>query len=120
MPDYMTMFDSKYIGAWDLVGRDVVVTISKVQGTTIVGEGGKTDKKPMVWFEGKEKSMVFNKTNCAIVSGMYGRDTKDWVGKRITIYPTQTQVGKETKDCIRVRPVPPRDEPKGKTDAAAE
>lgn len=114
MADYMTMFDSEYIGAWDLMGRDVVVTISRVQGMTITGEGGKKNKKPVIWFEGKEKGCICNKTNAKAISGMYGRDTSQWIGKRITLYPTQTQVGSETKECIRVRPTPPAESNRGK------
>ncbi len=120
MADYMTMFDSEYLGAWDLMGRDVVVTISRVQGMEITGEGGKKNKKPVVWFEGKQKGAIINKTNAKAISGMYGRDTSAWVGKRITLYPTQTQVGSETKECIRVRPVPPPDAPRGKRSETTE
>jgi hypothetical protein len=123
MADYMTMFDSEYIGAWDLNGRDVVVTISRVQGMTITGEGGKKNKKPVIWFEGKEKGAIVNKTNAKAIAGMYGRDTAQWIGKRITLYPTQTQVGSETKECIRVRPTPPTEPTRGKkesVDVAAE
>ena len=107
MPDYRSYFDSEYLGSWDLQGRDVTVTIAKVVGADIVGEGGKKAKKPVVYFEGKQKGMIFNKTNSRIVAAMYGNDTAAWVGKSITLFATQTSVGAEMKDCIRVKPLVP-------------
>ena len=49
------------------------------------------------------------------VAAMYGSDTTKWVGQRITIYPTTTQVGRDTVDCIRVRAMIP----KGKAEPSA-
>lgn len=109
MPDYRSMYDSDYLGHWDLQGRDVTVTIRKVEAGTLVGAQGRKAKKPVVFFEGKEKGMALNKTNGKAIAGMYGPDTSAWVGKKITIYPTQTQFGPETVDCIRVRPTAPKE-----------
>lgn len=102
------MFDRDYIGAWDLAGRDVTAVIKKVTAGKLTGSGGKSAKKPIVYFEGKEKGFALNKTNGKCIAAMYGNDTAAWVGKRITIYPTTTTFGSDTVDCIRVRPgVPP-------------
>ena len=107
MPDYRTFFDRDYIGAWDLPG-DVTVTISKVEGRELISAGGRKTRKPVVWFEGKEKGLALNKTNSKIIATLYGNDTAGWVGKRVTLYPTKTSMGPETVDCVRVRPtVPP-------------
>lgn len=106
--DYRAMFDRDYIGAWDLGGQDVTVRITKVQAGELIAQGGRKSKKPLCWFEGKEKGFVFNKTNAKIVAAMYGNDTAAWIGKRITLYPTTTQMGGETVDCIRVRPSIPK------------
>jgi hypothetical protein len=108
MPDYRTMYDREHIGAWDLQGRDVVVTISKVEAKELVSNRGK-NKRPIVHFEGREKSFVCNKTNGKTISVMYGNKTEDWAGKKITLYPSTTSAGGETVDCIRVRPAPPKD-----------
>ena len=111
MSDYRALFDNEYLGAWDLAGRDVVVTISKVRGVEITGEGGRKSKKPVLNFEGKAKAMISNKTNSKAIAGLYGNDTTQWVGKRITLYPTQTAFGGQTMDCIRVRPQAPQVKP---------
>lgn len=113
MPDFRTMFDKDYIGAWDLAGKDVTVTIAKVEAKILVSQGAKKTKKPVAYFANAEKGMALNTTNCKTIAAMYGSDTDAWVGKRITIYPTKTDMGGQTVDCIRVRPgIPP--EPKTK------
>lgn len=113
MTDYRSMFDRDYIGAWDLP-RDAVVTISKVEAATLVAQGNKKAKKPVLYFEGKEKGLACNKTNAKTIAAMYGNDTAKWIGKRITIYATKTMFGSEQVDCIRVRPSIPRATTNGK------
>jgi hypothetical protein len=105
--DYRTMFDSEYLGAWDLP-RDATVTIATVKAGQLVGEKGRTAKKPIITFVGKVKGFAANKTNCRTIAAMYGTDTRQWVGKRITLYATTTEFGGKSVECIRVRPgVPP-------------
>jgi len=124
MADYRTMFEGRYLGAWNLVDpdgnqREVTITIDHVEAQQIVGEGGKTNKKPVITFQGgKWLPMVCGKTVARTIAGMYGNDTRHWVGKRITLYATTTQVGGQEKDCIRVRPmIPPAN---GKAKGAAD
>ena len=104
--DYRTMFDSEYLGAWDLP-RDVTVTIATVKAGQLVGEKGRTAKKPIITFVGKQKGFAANKTNCRTIAAMYGTNTKEWIGKRITLYATTTEFGGKQMDCIRVRPQVP-------------
>lgn len=106
--DYRSMFDREYIGAWDLQGRDLVVEISRVEAGTLTGSGGRKNKKPIVHFKGKERGLALNKTNAKTIATLYGNDTTQWIGKRITIYPTTTTFGSEQMDCIRVRPTKPQ------------
>lgn len=108
------MFDKAYIYAYDLEGRDVTVTIERVTGGTLVGTGGKSNKKPVLYFKGRpEKGLALNITNAKIIAGLYGGfDSEKWVGKRITLYPTTTTFGSQTVECIRIRP----SIPKGKDD----
>ena len=114
------MFDNKHLAAEDLRGKDWTLTISKVVPGLLKKAGtSKVDKRPIISFaeldakapKGEEaKTLVCNKTNYKTIKALYGKTAADWIGKRITIYPTTCLFGKETKDCIRVRP----DEPSGK------
>lgn len=116
MPDYRSMYDRDYLAAFDLGGKDVTVTISRVEGKELTGQGGRKAKKPVIWFEGKDKGMALNKTNGKTIAAMYSNDTTAWVGKRITLYPTTTSMGGETVDCLRIRPKVPE----GKKSEAAD
>lgn len=107
MADYRTMYDATYLGAWDLQGRDITVQIAKVVPGKLGHTGGPRSKKPIVYFERAEKALPLNKTNGLIVAALYGTDAAKWVGQRITLYPTTTQFGGATVDCIRVRPTKP-------------
>lgn len=107
--DYRAMYDRDYLGAWDLPsGKDVTVTMKRVEAATLTGQGGRKTKKPVVWFEGKEKGLALCKTNAKTIAGMYGNNTASWGGKRIALYSTQTQFGSETVECIRIRGTIPR------------
>jgi hypothetical protein len=108
--DVRSLFDKAYLYAYDLQGRDVTVTIVKVVGGTLTGSGGKSNKKPIIFFKGKEKGLALNITNARTIAAMYGNSFKaeDWIGKRITLYPSKTDFGPQKDlDCIRIRPTIP-------------
>jgi len=105
------MMDRDYIFAFDLQGRDVTVTIEKVTAGELTALGGRKSKKPICYFRGKQKPLALNSTNCKTIAALYGNDTEAWIGKRITLYPTTTQMAGETCECIRVRPSIPADKP---------
>lgn len=107
MADYRLLYDSEYLYAFHLQGKDATVKIAKVAGGELTGEGGRKAKKPIVWFEGKDKPLALNKTNGRAIATLYGPDTSKWIGQLITLYPTTTQFGGEQKDCVRVRPAKP-------------
>lgn len=105
---YKKLYDDKdFLFAFDLDGRDVTVTIEKCVGGEIVGEQGRKNKIPVLYFVGKKKRLGLNKTNGKTIAAMYGVETNNWAGKSITIFPTTTQFGGETKECIRIRPIVP-------------
>ena len=109
MSHWRAMFDNKYLGSWDLPeGRDCALVMERVEAGTLTSMGGRSDKKPIVFFEGKSKGMALNKTNAKAIAGMYGNDTRKWAGKAIAIYVTQTQSPDGVVPCIRVRPTPPK------------
>ena len=107
--DVRKMYDKEFIYAYDLEGKDVTVTIASVKGGELTGTGGKKTKKPVVYFEGTKKGLGLNITNARTIAGLYGSfDSEKWIGKKITLYPTQTQFGSQTMDCIRIRNVVPK------------
>ncbi len=115
------MYDSNWIYAFDLKGRDVTVTIKEVRAAKVrggVGSDKKEQRKPVLFFkEAKDqRGLVLCKTNGKTIAAMYGNDTDSWVGKRVTLFPTVTDAfGQSNVECIRIRPKAP-----DKTKAAGE
>jgi hypothetical protein len=106
--DVRAMYDKTFLYSYDLQGRDITVVISKVVAGKVVGEGGKESKKPVIYFRGKEKGLALCITNARTIAAMYGGfDADKWIGKAITLFPTTTQFGPRTVDCIRIRPTKP-------------
>ena len=103
MPDYRSMYDKEYVGAWDLP-KPTTVVISRVEARTLDNGKGKKNKKPAVFFEGREKGLACNATNGKTIAAMYGPNTEAWIGKRITLYAAKTDMAGETVDCVRVKP----------------
>lgn len=95
-----TLFPSKFVAAGDLIGQDVTVTIASVKVEEVGADG---DKKPVLYFAGMTKGMVMNRTNAKRISTMYGTEVEGWVGKSVTLYPSETEFGGDTVPCIRVR-----------------
>jgi len=105
------LFPSRYLKAADLMGRDVTVTIARIEPRhTLESKRGK-EKKPVVHMQGKDKMWILNVTNAKTIAKIYGNEVKSWLGKRVTIYPTTMAVGGETHECIRVRPTKPEYQP---------
>lgn len=102
---WKSMRDNAFLGAWDLCGRDVVVEIARVDPGTVGhdGNGKKKSRTAILTFKGKNKQLPLNVTNGDAVSKMYGTDVRKWIGQRVTLYPSTTQMAGKTVDCVRVR-----------------
>ncbi len=91
--------NSNWIKAEDLKGRAVKVTIDKIE----LEEVGTSGYKAVIHFVGKEKALVLNVTNAKCLASVFGDDEQAWKGQEIVMYPTTTEYGGKTVDCIRVR-----------------
>ena len=108
MPDYRTMYDSDYIASWDLDGDDHTLEIERVVAGEVQNKDGK-EKKPIVYFKGRKKGLVLNKTNGKIIAAICGSpNTDQWNGKSITLFATTTTAFGDTVECVRVRPTAPK------------
>ena len=106
MPTISELYPSKHLSAADLQNKDVVVTIERVEMEEF-DDNGRKATKPVVYFQGSSKSMVFNKTNCNTVADITGQENTDnWPGARICIYPTVVPFGNKMVEAIRVKRPP--------------
>ncbi len=79
--DITGAFPSDYLRGLDLQGREVTVVISHVVVEQLGGE-----PKPIIYFQGKDKGMVLNKTNANVISHVYNEETENWKGRQIVIF----------------------------------
>lgn len=101
-----SVFPSKYVKASDLPdGQFVQVVIDRVEVENVAGNGQPEEDKAVIYFTGKQKGIVLNKTNSQIIADAYGDETDDWVGKKISLYSTTTLFQGKNVACIRVKVV---------------
>jgi hypothetical protein len=106
MPNINEAFPSAYLKASDLQNRTVLVTIERVEFEPV---GPEKKMKPILYFVGKEKGLVLNKTNANKIMQLTSSPvTEEWHGFQVAIYPTETSYQGDTVECIRVKPAPVR------------
>lgn len=115
MPHFKLLFQTEFLAAVELKGRDVTLTIARVDMETLRREGdddedASSERRPVVHFEEMQrrpkkdrKRLVLNVTNAKTIAKLYGNATEDWTGKPITLYPTTCKAFGEVVECIRVR-----------------
>lgn len=104
-------FPSKYLKVDDLHGKNVTVTIKSVALEAI---GQDKVSKPVIYFEGKDKAFVCNKTNSNTIAKLFGPDTDNWTGQKITLCPREVEFQGEMVWAIRVslqKPALPQPKP---------
>jgi len=97
--DLNALYPSNYLKASDLQGREVTVTIDRV----VVEKLGQDDK-PIMYFQGKQKGVVLNKTNATNIGSVYGSETTAWTGKKVTLFPAWVDFQGKSVQAIRIRP----------------
>ena len=102
MPNINDAFPSKFMKASDLQGTEPIVTIDRVDFEPV---GRDREMKAVLYFAGKTKGLVLNKTNATKISQLVGSDlTEEWTGQRVRLYATETTFGGDTVDCVRIKP----------------
>lgn len=105
--DFDQLFPGRFLKASIFAGHDVTLTIANVRIEDLPSETGGTKVKGILSFEGKKLELVLNRTNGEAIKAMFGRDTGEWIGKRVTFYPATFN----GEPCIRVRGSPDLSEP---------
>lgn len=97
-------FPSAYLKSTDLGGREIRVTMGRVEREEI-GQ----DKKLVLYFKGKDKGMVLNKTNANAIGDAYGDDTDDWYDQPLILFSIRTEYQGKPVDGLRCRVPTPKD-----------
>ena len=117
---YDELFPGRFLKAGLLRGKPFTLTIAKVETETF-GDQGKDDRgnqKPdkiqgIFTFKETPKQFALNVTNGQCMRAMFGDEVQaDWIGKRVTIFPTTVHMYNmeekrmEDRPCIRVKGSP--------------
>jgi hypothetical protein len=95
--DWDDLYPGRFLKAADFKGKPVTLTISEVKIEELIGEKG-PQIKGVISFDKTEKQWALNKTNGLCLKDMFGKKVQQWVGKRVTLFPSQWN----GDDCIRV------------------
>lgn len=95
-------FPSKYLRAADLGNATPIVTIANVTMEN-VGE----DRRIVVYFVGKDKGLVLNKTNANAIADILGsEDTDNWLEGRIKLVTAKVDYQGKRVAAIRIEEAP--------------
>jgi hypothetical protein len=102
-------FPSNYVSAGDLKGKEVTVTIDRVDSAEFENDGKKRTK-PVVHFKNPGiKPLVANKTNSMMIAAALGStDYTTWPGKQVRLYPELVPFKGQVVEAVRIkRALPP-------------
>lgn len=90
-----------YIQGDSMVGKSVTLTIKGIAAEKLNNKG-QSETKYVLYFEETIKGLVLNKTNAARIAALYGGETDDWTGKRITLYTEKVRAFGGDHNAVRV------------------
>lgn len=96
------LYPSKYLRASDLAGHTVAVTIQHIVLEPFYDQASKdTIKKPVLYFEGKQKGLVLSKSLAYKIAELLGTEEMDqWKGKEIVIFSEKKTIFGNIKDVF--------------------
>ena len=99
-------FPSRFLKAALFDGKQVVLTVKDAYTEELEGDKGDKDEKPkrklILAFRERPLELVCCKTNAVCMKAMFGSKISDWIGKKISLFPTTTLFAGKTVDCIRI------------------
>ena len=86
MSKYKAEGNSDDLKAKDFIGKNLKLTIERVETVTYPAEENKPEQtRPVLYFVGKEKRLVVNGTNTETLCDAYGDDSEGWTEKDISL-----------------------------------
>lgn len=101
MVNVNTAYPSKYVSAADLNGSEPTLMIRDCV-MELIGQRD-INKKPVLYFDGKEKGLALNKTNAMAIATLYGPESDNWKGHKVTLFVIMTEFQGRTVPGLRVR-----------------
>ncbi len=112
---YDDLYPARFLSGAMMRGRHATLTITRAYTEELRGERG-TERKAILSFAETDKELVLAKINGVCIKAMFGRDVQQWIGRRVTFWPTDTLMPMPTakgddRICVRVYGSPEIDAP---------
>jgi hypothetical protein len=92
------LYPGRFLKAGLFKGAKPTLTIKDVEVEELEANDGKKKAKGVISFAERPMELCLNKTNGLCIKAMFGKELKDWIGKRITLFASQW----DGEECIRV------------------
>jgi hypothetical protein len=100
------LFASRFFKAENFK-KPTVLEIQHCAVEALKNQEGVSKEKLVVFFVGQKQQLVCNATNFDAIVDVTGEDDTDrWIGHKICLYPTMTQLGNKRVPCIRIKAPP--------------
>ena len=93
----------EFISEADLHGKQVQVTIAAAALEDIPDVNGNKKQRVTLKFTKGSKRLILNKTNVKTLVKLHGAETDNWLGKVVTLVPTECQAFGQTVPCVRIK-----------------
>jgi hypothetical protein len=101
------LYPGTYLKAGEFQGKAVTLTIKTITREMLSNGSGGEEPAVTVSFAETEKQFVMNKTNASSLRAMWGDDSGEWIGKRLTLHPVKDESGlSESGLAIRIKGSP--------------
>ena len=102
-PSFDELWPGKYLKSGEFKGKAVTLTLKSIEREMLPNGSGDEEGAVVASFEETQKLWVVNKTCGVALRAMFGDDSGEWIGKRITLHPVPDASGlSESGTCIRV------------------
>lgn len=105
MTHWKKLTNPDYLGTYSLEdGKDIVLTIERVQVETVTGPEGKKEECMVCHWAEREKPMILNSTNAKMIQKLLKTPyIEEWSGHKIQIGVEMVKAFGEVVDALRVR-----------------
>jgi len=106
------LYPGTYLRAGSFKGKAATLTVTSVTREMLSNGSGGEEGAVIIAFEETELKFVANKTNGVCFRALWGDDSGEWIGHRITLHPVKDESGlSESGLCIRVKGSPELEKP---------
>ncbi|NNF66925.1 MAG: hypothetical protein HKM98_05405 [Gammaproteobacteria bacterium] len=102
------LYPSKYLKSDDIGQSRPTLQVAAIKLEEVAENEA---AKPVMYFNGKEKGMVLNKTNALLCAHCWGQDTDGWLGQWLDLFTEPKMFNGKVVTGLSVAPKLPQQQP---------